>query len=67
MAYDDSEVFKLCPFKYDDDAVGFIDGPNPVVLITNRAKNEGLCMSQDDALKYSEALRCAAMKGGPNA
>lgn len=50
------EGFALYRYRHHEDAVGFIDGVEPVVFVYDPKRREGMCMSVADARKLVSAF-----------
>lgn len=59
-AHAKGEAFRLLPYEWDTDDVGFIDGGLPVVVMTGGDSLDGIAMTRESARKLGNALIRAA-------
>jgi hypothetical protein len=51
------EAFKFEAWEYDDDAIGFIDGPYPLAILFNPEMLAGVVMTKDTAERLVVAIQ----------
>jgi hypothetical protein len=55
------DAFCFTPYEFDDDGIGFIDDDQPIIVMTNPEKKEGIAMSVESAIRLAHALLGAAL------